>query len=1277
MAACGAGQVDLLEYWAPEGNSSFSMLFCSTMVGTPPGGNITSGTERMSPELWAAYQAQGAPGEGGFLVDGGQGPDGSKQYFVYSYDSQYIYFLEDHVWGGVNCSSGEPAFYRTFNTDTNTWGAPYDRCVSTGTIITNNERAESYIKADYLAGFNQVRTTGSGSLPTPTHCSTPFEGSSTTQKEITVYDSMLEADAGVQCLEEPTVKFEAVGGSGSGETMYLTKGYGMTAFIHQEGGIVDFHSAYVDPSCGLEPDLQCNEKKEGKKPLFIFPKLEDDNEWRKYLSNSQVYCAPTQINWPSFEGQDPPLNPCQQAPNDEVDPLNQGAANGDATCTSTEYPTVDYSESYDLQNFSLPLFRDESGDISIESDLSRVNPDDTFFEAVQANRRPGYAPQFFLTSPQQQCLNAVRYIDYVNELCDKYGDDATECPAKEGIKVKGGRSVDWDIATGLLTPQVCSNFTQEMKDDSVAAQVVRGIEAYTPKAYKMGFLVQHNVLFDRNNPLIGGQYLVKMIASWIKGEEPEPLTREKMVVVPVWYQSGITTNQFSPDQTAAYPIDPETVNPDEVTVNTDNFIGPFWETYGPVLPTHVQEKIAKNKAAIVKDTYTLMKDTFEKILGTLEGDEVEFLGEKYMAGVILSCDEERCLPCSDKEKGECTFDENNNINSAGREEEKEKLEELRQSFPDDFQPSDVFLIRLLRLIVARVNTGVQKTEQYNSENWSPGPPGPNSVRSFDVCPIDQNNTRYGETEQSEGISYKALQKLTDSEDPTVLEKTIDSIQTFFTAKIIWDRQPYEAQFPKSRSYLILPDESIDIDIAESYITPMFLSPQMYDSIMKGDNPIYPWKEENPDVDFMSAFLRTSEYDREHNTEKRGYARYNKTVRVFGSTCAVTSPTGPPTDCSCTEALIAGPYEELTDWIPYPQEYENQSPDPSNGCQEVQYIVKEKSLTNVIGAEVGEDPETNIEVPGKTMALHEFLRRMAFTPHYLIQKYTGLEDFYGGGDALNIDGKKKTIYEGMSDYFAQLFNLSETYGKANSELTCGSVYVDESTAQKYAKEVRALFTEEMLTWAHERYPRSQLYGECGGQTCIDFILDTVLDSAICNGDKIVNPYIAVMIAMNETGGLTGKDPADPRNLSQHFGCAPAAFASYHEGAKIGDQMCTVMNAYPNEVINPLINTVTWTQSDANKCASGSPTWSVVRDQQTAEDGLACMIFRFNDYCQAIESNNLDLTAISVGHYGYRDYTSTLVARFNELKKFTRDTGSLTSEAEQAVNTSITEIISACQ
>ena len=179
--------------------------------------------------------------------------------------------------------------------------------------------------------------------------------------------------------------------------------------------------------------------------------------------------------------------------------------------------------------------------------------------------------------------------------------------------------------------------------------------------------------------------------------------------------------------------------------------------------------------------------------------------------------------------------------------------------------------------------------------------------------------------------------------------------------------------------------------------------------MSGENLIYPWRQSNTDSDFVSAFLHTSGYDRRLSSEKKGYAKYKKTTTIYGATCAIEeqplvsypiSEAQPVANCDCSQQVTSGPFEESTDWIPYPQEYEEQLPTPENGCQRISYSVEERSLMNVDGSLPGENPETNIEVPGKTIALHEFLRRMAFTPHYLIQEYDDLEHFYSGGNELS-------------------------------------------------------------------------------------------------------------------------------------------------------------------------------------------------------------------------------------------------------------------------------------
>lgn len=1050
------------------------------------------------------------------------------------------------------------------------------------------------------------------------------------------------------------------------------------------------YDAFYEDACNTTVKLDSAKRK--KRPLFIIPGSSsgsqtvpggsspdsgsvpssgyfegwdvDMTEWNKYLANSQVYCAPAQVNWPSTEGTAPPLPNCAPADSNIIDPLNQGAVNIDGSaCEPQEYPVVNFVENYNLSSLSLPLFRNQSGGISIEYDLSRVNPDDTLAVAAKRNARSDYAPQFYLSSPQMQCLNAWRYIQYVNGLCANYEKAGEECPSKHPIDFPGGGFQSWDSASRMLSEEMCLNFSVEINQDSDAAKLVRSLQTYTPKAYKMGFLVQHNYLFDSGvNSLLGrGQYLVKSIAAWLKGDtEPDPRIKEYLVVVPIWYQSGITTNEYNRDQLAAYPIDPETIEPEHVEISENNFKGPWWQTYAPVLTLEIQERIFSDKAKVVKENY------------------------QYLLEMIKRTNTDDVLPCEDED---CVRHEIG------------YLEELRESFPLGFfegQSSGQvysFLIGLQRSIVARVNSGVQATQPYIPLDKRPedytDPSGPLSVRSFNRCEVDPKNILLGESETSLDINYQALQMLVDEgDDGSGISQAIDSIRNEFRAKILWQDPDLANQFPKSYSYIILPDESIDIDIAQAYVTPMFLSPQMYDSIMSGENPVYPWKTDGgvdggESAEYLSAFLRTSGYDRQYNSEERGYVKMERIISQYGTDCTIPPGGGDSVDptmplCTCTMERVGEPIVEEFGWQEYPSSHINEEPTIANGCRKVEYIQKEKSTVKAIDSLPEDDPDSNLQVPGKTIALHEYLRRMAFTPHYLIQKYEGLEQFYQNG--VPIPEFLKKSLDKLSGYFAQLLNISSTFGEANSAGTCGTVYVTRDKAQQYANEIRQLMSPAMKADMLAQYPRAQLYGECGGQDCVEFILSTVLEYPICNGDRYVNPYMAIAIGMHETGGLSG---IGDNNTGFHFGCSPIAFSAYKPGATHNGMQCVVENATPNQVINPLL---VWNDDVLNSCVDVSggavPTYGTVRREQTAEDGLACMVATFHRYCQSIEGDNIDIYAIqgdpnvAEDMYGYASFPGPLVGRFNDLITLAGRAGTLTPDIENRVRSSITEMTSGC-
>lgn len=1240
LAACSPDQIDLVEYWAPSGGSSLTLNYCSTIDDVAEG--LTAGGSKLMPDwLWQAYKDQGAQGDVGFLVDAGTNEDGLPQYYVYSYDEDHVYFLEDQVWGNMFCSNGRSAFYRVFDRNTKAWGVAYPRCVADGETFATQEQSVAYEKQTYLSELQALRSEESGSLPEPVECSNIYAGEATSRK---VIRTVATGEPGApQCVGD-TISFETFSGAGGGEKIFLSKGLGLTGFLHEVNGTVDFQSVYQPASCDQELNLLCavsNNRIDltGKKPVFIFPQTTDLTEWKKYLANTHAYCAPTQVNWPETTGEAPPLANC--TPSGDVDPLNAGANNGNNICDPTEYPAVEYQENYNLQNFTLPLFRDQNGDISIESDLSRVSPTDTLAQAAKRLSRSDYAPQFYLSSPQLQCLNAARYLQYVNQTCAEYEEDPTACLAKQDFELEDGTEMTWDSAVTYLTEARCLDTEQDITGDSVLAKLIRSISPETPQMFKMGFLVQYNTMFSSKDPLRSGQYLIKRLAAWLKNDpRPEdPQQGEAVTIVPVWYQSGITANEFTADQIRSYPIDP--TNPqetDEINVDNSNFSGPLWKTYQPVLPLNVQERIYQEKAEIVKETYDLL-NIFENPPNPLDNLTVSFRGKEYTTSGMLPCTNWQCIACRVGEKSLCT------------EEAIDQLEAMAFSFPNPFrrqitQSDDTevsvagmnFLTQLEKLVVARVNSGVQKTWPYTNgqpprENASFGPLSERIFNPIDGCWIDQENKHLGESEQAENINYNAEQQLEpEGEENASRPSLITTISNVFRGKITWGTPDGpEQQLHQSRTYLILPDESIDIDVAQAYITPMFLSPEMYDSIMKGENPIYPWKETNPDAEYLSAFLRTSGYDRQHFSEEEGYAQYRQKTTRYQEICEALPDTASATtriECSCSDTIVqeGSTADSLLFWESYPQEKESQEPTLENGCTKVEYQQVKKSTVTVSGNQPDTNPESNIEVPGKTIALHEFLRRMAFTPHYLSQEYKDLESFYQGArTSLNLPESVQS--ESLSGYFQELINnLSHAYTNTIPANMCGVMFVDQPSAKEYGDFMKEFFSSDIFVDYLRGSSNPAFLGDCGGQSCIDTMADIAASTPVGNGEYYLNPLALLAVVLEENGRSRS-------GIEWHYSCNTPAFTNYNLSATVDGLQCTVKNGAGHTVINPVLVALSSQQffgrtDVVSTCVAPGAVKDVAgQKENTYLDGLGCFItvmqsqFRFgNNDVEAMQSYN---------------------------------------------------------
>lgn len=105
--------------------------------------------------------------------------------------------------------------------------------------------------------------------------------------------------------------------------------------------------------------------------------------------------------------------------------------------------------------------------------------------------------------------------------------------------------------------------------------------------------------------------------------------------------------------------------------------------------------------------------------------------------------------------------------------------------------------------------------------------------------------------------------------------------------------------------------------------------------------------------------------------------------------------------------------------------------------------------------------------------------------------------------------------------------------------CLEVWVSPEQKTQYATVLRTNLpgqqssTPRFAGWLRyfgvKTHPEYQhIYGTCGGQRCYEYVLNRILN------ESDINPYLAIAIAFNETGGLYS---AKPDQSGPHFGCAP--------------------------------------------------------------------------------------------------------------------------------------------
>lgn len=1221
-AQCAAGQIDLAEYLVPAAGPEFYSQSCPDLVSrlkSRAGGPGHAGT------------VTGAPGELRTF-------EKNTEYELYSVTGSNVYHIEDTSWMST-CEDGAQAFYRVYTNGN--LGGEYPRCLNVGQSYTT--------KPIEIRAFRETDWVERGEL---NECNARGEGTGTVTFQIEQYNASSDkyGPLGLPAGSE-TVIMHVTGGIGAGEYKYYTKDVGLTGFW--DGS---FHGVYHE---GLDGDttarrkLICDGDTEGKPAVFLYP--ESSSEIRKYLANSQVYCAPQQMYWPVHPQDTKILENCRQA--SDVGP---GVGNNDGVCDETEYGIVDAEESIAASSMSLPLFRSDPGLISIEYDLSRVNPSDTLASAAARNSRSDYAAQFYLSTPQTQCLNAVRYVKQVDELCTKNGTPGKECLANLFLTepIDGAlRVLDLPTRSLLTSEEQCIGFTGVGEPGSQAeklAQAVRGVTPYMPKTFKVGFLVNHTVLSDRNKFSWGAQFLQDTLATWFSGEEESALDpQEKVDIIPIWYYAGMTTSEFASDQLRSYPIDPTDdplMTAEKPSRNPTNFAGPLWQSYAPVLPLHTQEAIARDKERTVKQNFAMM----EALQGILGADRISrdqlagLLGSDRVTGLKFTAEPfwkqtEYSLPmlCSDPEACRC-YKENEEDTSCLNQTRDSVIDSFPVNFAEKIPNQDEYVEQLRDEILTRINAGIQQTETYPQEIEGQ-PIGPLSKRFIGMCAVDQENTKYGVQETSTGIVQDVLQPLGESDDPE--RSPMTDFLNQIRAKIIGGLQLGETKFQNdrtSRTYIILPDESMDIEIMQAYLAPMFLSPQMYESIMSGENEQYPFLEAwvkrmeeqgvpagDPANDpFISAFLRANGPSRQITNEEVGYVQVERvTYRTEGDCSRATQ--GDLRDCKCTQEVLGRSTDEQ--WVPI-EEFDGEDAHPRNNC------VAETPLNTrpvSVGAEFpAESPDESVQTPGGLFALNEYLRRLAFTPLHMqaFESYPGLEKFYQA--VAGVSGRTTTLPDTteLSEYFKTLVeNISQAWQGAPRSGSCDVVYVSPSEAASLAAPVITLLNDPSFG----KYVANQvgsgnemLFQDCQGQKCFEFMTQVLTSTPVCNGQEVINPLLAFGIAWNEEPkGL-------PNTNDWHFGCNVTAYESYQgtTGTYLG-QNCTVKTSAGHEVINPVIIAQTGANfSTAGYAACVAPTQTVTRNvaaqkQNSPMDGFACMIARMNASCSS--QNDMDV----LWGYGY--------------------------------------------
>lgn len=201
------------------------------------------------------------------------------------------------------------------------------------------------------------------------------------------------------------------------------------------------------------------------------------------------------------------------------------------------------------------------------------------------------------------------------------------------------------------------------------------------------------------------------------------------------------------------------------------------------------------------------------------------------------------------------------------------------------------------------------------------------------------------------------------------------------------------------------------------------------------------------------------------------------------------------------------------------------------------------------------------VPGGKLArgLWEIMCKIS-QPHDSRQQvredYPGFEEFLKNG--------RKSCYSGSPGSAPQTPTTSPP-----PTAMCIETFVSPERAQTYAAQLRTTLPTQRFAsasfagWdAYFPLPgRQHLFEQTcvdGTQICYNYILNRVTGAGI-------NPYLAIAIALNETGGLRSTAP-DGSNI-KHFGCDPFGDLSTQYSNSIEDKLTCMINTFMNDRAKP--------------------------------------------------------------------------------------------------------------